>query len=279
MGAHENFRRFFMKKDYQIVVDHNASELDYVSAHWEAKWDDAGKIQNKMNERVAKVYLRDEWGIIRSYLGLKQRILDGGCGMGEWTLALSANDHKVTGIDIAEGTIRQLQKYFPQEDFQIGNLRQLAFPDDTFDVVFSWGAFEHFEDGLQPCLKEAWRVLKPGGVLFASVPFMNWRHSIRTMLAGGRGSPIDEPMRFYQWRLNREDLGLEMRLAGYEVEILRPIHRKSGIYRLVTSGLGIRAKSILFWMVCMGLACLPSFYVGHMLLGVGRKPRLNLNAA
>ena len=50
------------------------------------------------------------------------------------------------------------------------------------------------------------------------------------------------------------------------------------IYRLVTSGFKIGAKSIVFLLACIGLAWLTSFYVGHMLIGVGRKPRLNLNA-
>ena len=40
-------------------------------------------------------------------------ILDGGCGMGEWTVFLAQQGFDVTGLDISEATIARLGTWFP----------------------------------------------------------------------------------------------------------------------------------------------------------------------
>ena len=60
-----------------------------------------------------------------------------------------------------------------------GHAGEIAFPDATFDVVFGNQSFEHWEeplpDGSTPpsypqCLREIWRVLRPGGSLYLDAP-------------------------------------------------------------------------------------------------------------
>jgi SAM-dependent methyltransferase len=60
-----------------------------------------------------------------------------------------------------------------------GHAGDIPFPEATFDVVFGVQSFEHWEEGhpLQDarptyaqCLKEIWRVLKPGGFLYLDAP-------------------------------------------------------------------------------------------------------------
>jgi CheY-like chemotaxis protein len=43
---------------------------------------------------------------------------------------------------------------------------KLDFPDDSFDVVISWAAVEHFAGGYLQALREMKRVLRPDGLLF-----------------------------------------------------------------------------------------------------------------
>lgn len=50
-------------------------------------------------------------------------------------------------------------------DLRMMDAAQLTFPDHTFDVVFSYDAFEHFSDP-KAVLSEIYRVTKPGGYIY-----------------------------------------------------------------------------------------------------------------
>jgi ubiquinone/menaquinone biosynthesis C-methylase UbiE len=102
-----------------------------------------------------------------------EAVLDVGCGTG--TQALKAYERvgetgRVSGIDrgprqIARARAKAARRKFPI-DFQIGVIEQLAFPDQSFDVVLSTLMMHHLPDDLKrQGLTEIARVLKPGGRL------------------------------------------------------------------------------------------------------------------
>jgi ubiquinone/menaquinone biosynthesis C-methylase UbiE len=100
-------------------------------------------------------------------------VLDVGCGTG--TLAMDVARRmgragRVAGVDpgsqqIARARAKTARRHMPIE-FQIGVIEQLAFPDQTFDVVLSTLMMHHLPAGLKrQGLAEIARVLKPGGCL------------------------------------------------------------------------------------------------------------------
>jgi len=102
-----------------------------------------------------------------------ERVLDVGCGTG--TLAMVALQRVgetggVSGIDpsaqmIARASHKATRRGLPL-DFQVGVIEQLAFPDQSFDVVLSSFMMHHLPDDLKrQGLAEIVRVLKPGGRL------------------------------------------------------------------------------------------------------------------
>ena len=102
-----------------------------------------------------------------------EAVLDVGCGTG--TLAMEVARRvgragRVAGIDpgtqqIARARRSAARRNLPIE-FQIGVIEQLAFPDQTFDVVFSTLMMHHLPAPLKrQGLAEIARVLKPGGRL------------------------------------------------------------------------------------------------------------------
>jgi len=143
--------------------------------------------------------LNDIGATLSNYLRLKYpefqpaSILDCGCTVGHNTLpwAETFPEAQVTAIDVAAPVLRYaharaesmgLPVHFRQMD-----ARSMAFEDEQFDVVFS-SMFMHelpLKD-IQQYLKEAYRVLKPGGVLWqmelppmSAMPlyenfYMNW---------------------------------------------------------------------------------------------------------
>ena len=101
------------------------------------------------------------------------QVLDVGCGTG--TLALEVQRRvgsagRVVGIDPGTEQIARARAKAARRDvpiaFQIGVIEQLAFPDQTFDVVLSTLMMHHLPASLKAQgLAEIARVLKPGGRL------------------------------------------------------------------------------------------------------------------
>jgi SAM-dependent methyltransferase len=129
--------------------------------------------------------LRDWFGEIDIYLFdqlLKGRILpgmailDAGCGGGRNLLYLlrsgldvSAVDSSVEAVEHVRALAARLAPALPPENFRAEPVEALSFPAASFDVVLS-SAVLHFardEEQFRAMLREMWRVLKPGGLLFA----------------------------------------------------------------------------------------------------------------
>ena len=97
-----------------------------------------------------------------------QRVLEIGVGMGadylEWLKAGAI----ATGVDLSSASLERARRraelagYIP--DLRRADAERLPFPDNSFDIVYSYGVMHHSPDPAQ-CLREARRVLKPGGAL------------------------------------------------------------------------------------------------------------------
>ncbi|MBQ8202242.1 MAG: methyltransferase domain-containing protein [Clostridia bacterium] len=100
-------------------------------------------------------------------------ILDLGCGEGGYSRAMSAMGAFVTAVDCSAAAIRYAQEQAQREGLTIThNLRNsndlFGIPDASFDVVLSSMMLMDVED-LAGTLREAVRVLKPGGRVFVSM--------------------------------------------------------------------------------------------------------------
>jgi SAM-dependent methyltransferase len=101
------------------------------------------------------------------------RIIDAGCGFGKWVIYLKRQGYDIVGIDNNELAIGKLKDYDSSLQVERGDILDIHYPDRSFDAYISMGVVEHFEDGPIPALKEAYRILKPGGLIFVSVPTVN----------------------------------------------------------------------------------------------------------
>jgi SAM-dependent methyltransferase len=267
-----------MRKDYTIdTLTADGDEISFVEEYWSQVW----KQEGGPTGAVGKVPRHQEFRIMRPYLGelpAGARLLDGGCGLGDWTLYFDRNGFSTLGLDISRETVAQLQARFPEAEFAVGDIRAIDFPDASFDGYFSWGTFEHFEEGLGRCVDEAYRILKPGGYLFITVPFDNLRHMLRAAFGGTRGKPAKhDHLRFYQWRLTRRELRDELSQRGFEVLDTRPIHNRQGVLRSLHHTFGLPYE----WLLTKGLSVLlspilPRTVFAHMIMAVARKPRTDL---
>lgn len=267
-----------MIKDYVPIQEgmNDVQEIDFVESWWTEKLSGPENSFQEIN-----LTGRDQFRILKSYLdklpgGIK--ILDGGCGRGEWTVYLSKLGYDVTGLDISGELISKLKKVFPEYNFVQGDLRSTDFEENTFDVYFSWGAFEHFEGGLSPCLKEAFRILKPGGHLLITVPFANNRHLRKLKYSLVSNDPhyngvkgYTQPMRFYQWRLTKGELERELEICRFRTQKIIPIHKLEGLHRMLIHDFHLKPRSFLFrFLLKVFLPIVPSNYISHMIMGIAK---------
>src|SRR5262249_42972179 len=98
-----------------------------------------------------------------------REILDAGCGTGALLEALRADPaNRAVGLDFSEAAL-QFCRERGYDRLVRGDLTVLPFPDARFDVITALDVIEHLDDDAGAA-REIARVLKPGGILVASVP-------------------------------------------------------------------------------------------------------------
>jgi ubiquinone/menaquinone biosynthesis C-methylase UbiE len=154
--------------------DVSRKELIYLSEKaspefWDSHWDLDGTIKEKLFavrdtfvSKMTKNFLRPEDGII----------LEGGCGWGQYLGSLSRSGYMTIGLDYAIKTIRILKKGIPTLELIIGDVRKLPFCSNKFAGYWSLGVIEHFWKGYETIASEMFRVIKDGGYLFLTFPYM-----------------------------------------------------------------------------------------------------------
>ncbi|HZJ71595.1 MAG TPA: class I SAM-dependent methyltransferase [Planctomycetota bacterium] len=131
------------------------------------------------------------------------QVLDVACATG-MSFRFLSDIGQIRGIDISDETIRYCAMRGIDRIVK-ADAMALPFAAGSYDVVLALDAFEHFDDDLA-AMRETWRVLRPGGVLVATVPaFMSlW-------------SPHDDAYH-HKRRYRRPQFRERLERAGFAVE-------------------------------------------------------------
>jgi SAM-dependent methyltransferase len=97
------------------------------------------------------------------------RLLDVGCGSGEFCELAAARGAEVSGIDAAQGMLAVARRRVPAADLRAGPMERLPWPDGAFDAVAAFNALQFAAD-FRAALAEAARVARSGG----HVAICNW---------------------------------------------------------------------------------------------------------
>jgi len=104
------------------------------------------------------------FAMIETYEGMK--ILDIGCGTGNFSMKLAKMGCRVTGIDVSQKMLDVARAKASQGALDIAfitmDAADLKFADNEFDAVVSMAAFEFIKD-VKIAVSEIFRVVKAGG--------------------------------------------------------------------------------------------------------------------
>ena len=164
-------------------------------------------------------------------------VLDAGCGVGGSSIFMASTiGCKVTGITLSERQVQQAHNNAEERgvhklvDFKVMNYCMTDFPDASFDVV--WGCESIcYADSKEQFIKEAFRLLKPGGRLVVAdgfvTAFVNNDHPIiRNWIDGWLVNYLESPERFQSFMYNEGFTNINYRNISKEAS-----HSSRRLYR------------------------------------------------
>ncbi|MEM8875061.1 MAG: class I SAM-dependent methyltransferase [Planctomycetota bacterium] len=109
---------------------------------------------------------------LREVLAGRRAVLDLGCGIGSNVPLLRSIEPGIdyTGIDFGDQAIADAKAKFPGERFEVMDATAMSLADESFDFVFANLVFWAIGRDFRAAVAEAYRVLKPGGVLYSFEP-------------------------------------------------------------------------------------------------------------
>jgi len=104
-----------------------------------------------------------------------KKILDLGCGIGRNMIPLIEDGFELSGVDESKEAIKILKSKIKNKSLvaklKNSKFQNLSFPDNHFDAVISVQTLNHgYEADIIQGFKELFRVLKPGGIIFITLP-------------------------------------------------------------------------------------------------------------
>jgi len=135
------------------------------------------------------------------------KVLELGCGTGEFTKRVASTGADITAIDISPDLLKTAETLVKNNNvrFRIQNVEETDFEDESFEVVFGSSILHHLN--LRPALADMYRILKKGGrVVFTEPNILNpqiWAERHIPVLRKLTNTSPDETA-FLKWRMKKE---------------------------------------------------------------------------
>ena len=160
-----------LKKDQGDSISFDAnwkSRKESTYTHWTR-----GKVENQI-----QLAFRNHWTLFSEIMkntpeySKGKRVLEIGCGRGSLSCYFSDSGYDCTLLDLSESVLDVAKDIFDKNKlkakFIVGDANNLEIPNNSFDVIYSIGLLEHFDD-VRTTISEQIRVLDTGGIWFGYI--------------------------------------------------------------------------------------------------------------
>ncbi len=205
------FRYTDPRPEEEHIGDYYESE-DYISHSNTSK----GPI-NTLYKLAREYTVRKKHRMVRDLAGqMPLRILDHGCGTGEFLAHCKKKGWETQGLEPDEGARDQASEQLGEQVDPPEKLSEL--PGESFSIITLWHVLEHVPR-LQETTKELKRTLAPGGTLVIAVPNCS---SFDAKHYGPYWAAYDVPRHLYHFR--PENIQRLFEDHGMKLQEIRPMH-------------------------------------------------------
>ncbi len=187
-------------------------------------WDDiwaSGSVERELHAALSSRSQHTQH-IYEAYLPKNDLILEAGSGLSSVLLLLRQRGYHVIGMDYAATALELSLQYDPTLRLFVGDVHTLPHATNSLGAYLSFGVLEHFEHGMKPALCEAYRVLKPGGILVLTIPYPNLVHRLVEWRRKRSGVSVLNDDDFYESTYTRRQLKANVTEVGFTVEEILP---------------------------------------------------------
>ena len=183
-----------------------------------------------------RAFVPEDIRALGEYTKSGDRVLDLGCANGRLFEVVKNKNAIFLGVDVSEKLIGIAKEKYPEAKFQVASGLNLPFSENHFDKVYSISVIHHIpsEELRLRYLKEANRVLKPGGLLILRVwDFWRRKEGVRLFLKYaflkliGR-SKLDFGDVFLPWKNSRGGIAAQRYFHCFTKKELENLIRKAG---------------------------------------------------
>ncbi len=177
------------------------------------------KIQRKKRIKMWRARLKT----LNNFSRRQGNLLDVGCAEGLFLELAREDGWQVTGTEISSFAVKYGRGRLDLNILR-GELKDIGFPDKTFDAVTMWHVLEHTRNPII-VLREIRRIIKDDGVLIMAIPNLDntlsqWAYRLVKGKRMHLFDPSDRELHLYHFPLETIRLALEK--TGFRVEKIVP---------------------------------------------------------